>query len=130
MNMLSICGLAIILLIISASLKNQPKVFYLVLVAVSGVMFIGYNLTGALPLFEKMRSLTSYANIPPEHTSALFKSLGVCLVSQFTADACKDAGETALANKIEFASKIAVATLSLPILEQIITSTTKILGVS
>ncbi len=130
MNILSICGLAIILLIISVSLKNQSKAFYPVLIATSGVIFIGYILTGALPLFEKMRSLTSCANIPPEHTSALFKSLGVCLISQFTADACKDAGETALANNIELASKIAVATLSLPILEQIITSTTKILGVS
>lgn len=130
MNIISICGFAVILLILAAPLKKQSKAFYLILVAVSGIVFIGYVLNSALPLFEKMRSLTSSANIPTEHTSALFKSLGICLVSQFTADACKDAGETALAGKIELASKIAIASLSLPILEQIITSTTKILGVN
>ena len=97
---------------------------------VSGVVFTGYILNSTIPLFEKMHSLTSSSGIPPEYTSTLFKSLGICLVSQFTADACKDAGETALAGKIELASKIAIATLSLPILEQIIASTTKILGVN
>lgn len=130
MNIISLCGFATVLLVISSALKTQSKAFYLVLVTMSGVVFIGYILSGALPLFEKMRSLISSANIPTEHTSALFKSLGICLVSQFTADACKDAGETALAGKIELASKIAIASLSLPILEQIVTSTTKILGVN
>ena len=130
MNMLSLCGFAIVLLIITAPLKKHSKGFYLVLVAVSGIVFIGYILSSAIPLFEKMNSLISSANIPAEYSSALFKSLGICLVSQFTVDACKDAGETALAGKIELASKIAIATLALPILEQIITSTTKILGVS
>ena len=130
MNIISICGFAVILLILAAPLKKQSKAFYLILVAMSGIVFIGYILNSALPLFEKMRYLTSSANIPTEHASALFKSLGICLVSQFTADACKDAGETAMAGKIELASKIAIASLSLPILEQIITSTTKILGVN
>ena len=130
MNMLSLCGFATVLLIIMASLKKYSKIFYLVLVIVSGVVFTGYILNSTIPLFEKMHSLTSSSGIPPEYTSTLFKSLGICLVSQFTADACKDAGETALAGKIELASKIAIATLSLPILEQIIASTTKILGVN
>ena len=128
MNILSLCGFSVALLVISTSLKKQSTSFYLVLMAASGVIFVGYILSSALPLFEKMHSLISSANIPTEHSSALFKSLGICLVSQFTADACKDAGETALAGKIELASKITIAALSLPILEQIITSATKILG--
>lgn len=130
MNILSICGFSIVLLVILSALKKQSKAFYLVLVAVSGIIFIVYILRGALPLFEKMHSLISSSGIPQEHSAALFKSLGICMISQFTADACKDAGEAALAGKIELASKIAIATLSLPILEQIIASTTKILGMN
>ena len=35
----------------------------------------------------------------------LFKTLGICFLAQFAADSCRDAGESALASKVELAGR-------------------------
>ena len=50
----------------------------------------------------------------------LLKALGICLLTQLTADVCRDAGETALATHAEFAGKVALLLLILPLFVQIV----------
>jgi len=49
----------------------------------------------------------------------IIKSLGVCLIADFAGNTCRDFGHTALANGVEFAGKIVVVALSLPIIGEI-----------
>ena len=37
--------------------------------------------------------------MPGEYGLILFKALGICLITQLASDACRDAGEAALASK-------------------------------
>lgn len=50
----------------------------------------------------------------------LLKALGICLLTQLTADVCRDAGETALATHTELAGKAALLLLILPMFVQIL----------
>ena len=50
----------------------------------------------------------------------LLKALGICLLTQLTADVCRDAGETALATHTELAGKAALLLLILPLFVQIL----------
>lgn len=50
----------------------------------------------------------------------LLKALGICLLTQLTADVCRDAGETALATHTELAGKGALLLLILPLFVQIL----------
>ena len=49
----------------------------------------------------------------------MFKALGICLLSQLAADACRDAGENAMAEKAELAGKVFLLLLALPLFEKI-----------
>ena len=60
----------------------------------------------------------------------VFKALGVCLLTQFSADACLDAGEKALASRVEFAGRIAVVLLALPLFEEIAEAVLSLTGAS
>jgi stage III sporulation protein AD len=46
--------------------------------------------------------------------------LAVCYLTQLATDACKDAGETAIAGKLELAGKIAIVILSLPLFNSLV----------
>ena len=72
-------------------------------------------LVEALPIFDQIRSLFSNINVEFEYTSILFKTLGICFVTQLASDACTDAGQTAIASKIEIAGRVAVLLISLPL---------------
>lgn len=50
----------------------------------------------------------------------LIKALGICFLTQLTADVCRDAGENALATHTEFVGKAALLLLILPLFVQIL----------
>lgn len=128
LNILSICGFAITVLLISSVLKNHSKLYYIPILLISCAALLIFILNNSMHIFEKINLIFERSAIPPAYSHALFKSIGICLVAQFTVDACNDAGETSLANKIEFIGKIAILTIALPILEQIIEYSVKIIG--
>lgn len=55
-----------------------------------------------------------------EYGRVLFKSLGICILTQVAADSCRDSGETAVAAKVELAGRLAVLLLSLPLFEHLL----------
>ncbi|HBQ26733.1 MAG TPA: stage III sporulation protein AD, partial [Syntrophomonas sp.] len=54
--------------------------------------------------------------------ATILKILGVAYLGEFATAICQDAGEQAVAKKVEFASKIIIAVLALPIMIAILES--------
>ena len=60
-------------------------------------------------------------NVPlSEYTQPLLKIFGVSLLTETTVDICRQAGENAIASKLEFVSKIEMIILCFPLIEQIL----------
>ena len=78
----------------------------------------------ALGIIEQIQSMLNtmlIANgIDETHIEILFKSLGICLISQIASDTCKDSGERAIAAKIELFGKLSVLAISLPLFSEIL----------
>ena len=55
------------------------------------------------------------------------KITGIAILTEYAVSICKDSGENAIANKIDFASKIIVISLSIPIISTTLESLTKLL---
>ena len=72
----------------------------------AGVIALLAILKTAAPAIAQLQSLLEGAALPQAYTAILFKALGICLLTQLTADACRDAGETALAAKAELTGKL------------------------
>lgn len=72
-------------------------------------------------IIDIMRELTQKAGIN-NFFSTVLKIMGVAYLGEFAAVICQDAGEQAVAKKIEFAAKIIIAVLALPILVAILES--------
>lgn len=56
-----------------------------------------------------------------EYLPYLFKSMGISLLSATAADFCRDAGEGAMASKLELLGRCEIAALSLPLLKDLLT---------
>lgn len=86
---------------------------------VAGAIALLAVLKTAAPAVSQLQALLEGAALPQAYTAILFKALGICLLTQLTADACRDAGESALAAKAELAGKLLLLVLSLPLFEKI-----------
>ena len=67
------------------------------------------------PSVEALKELSRRAGLDNGFAQVLIKALAVCCITQLAADICRDAGESALASKLELAGRAAVAVISLPV---------------
>ena len=127
MEILKIIGISLIALIIIVMLKQyKPEfVIYVSLIAGALILFIVVDkLTGIINLLQ---SLASKASINTEFLTLLIKITGIAFLSEFAVSICKDAGEVAIANKMEIGAKIIIISMSIPIISSLLEIILKIL---
>ena len=100
--------------------RYQPEMA-LGLAVLVGVAVMAAVLRQALPILETTRDLLESASLPTQYTTALFKGMGICLITQLAAETCRDAGETALAAKAELVGRWLLLGIALPLFKQIVT---------
>ncbi len=128
MDFINLSGLVLISLILSVTLKKYLSEYTIIINIVTGTIIAYFIFSMATPLIEYIKSLFCQTKISSEYMIILFKSLGICFVSQFSYDACIDAGEKSLASKIELACKLGILTCALPLLKQITQTALKFVG--
>lgn len=62
------------------------------------------------------------AHIHPLYLQILLKVMGIAYIAEFGAQICRDAGEGTIAGKIEFAGKIFIVILAVPLISQVLES--------
>jgi stage III sporulation protein AD len=128
MNIIGIAGVALVAAILSAMLKRYHQEYAIIVNIAAGIIIIVQILANISPAVQQLNVLLSSAGLSSEYALILFKTLGICFLSQFAADSCRDAGESALATKVELAGKITIVLLALPMFESIATTAVALIG--
>ena len=128
MNIIAIAGITVITAILAVMLKRYHQEYSIIISIAAGVIILFEILANITPAIRQINTLLSSAGLSAEYAAILFKSLGICFLAQFAADSCRDAGESALASKVEFAGKIAIVVLSLPLFERIASTAVGLIG--
>ena len=119
MSIVQVCGFALLGVVTVLLLKSvRPEYATVAGIAVGLLLLLG-TLT---PLVTVMESVTSIAEDTgfSVYSSVILKSMGIGILAQTTADVCRDSGVSMIAAKVEFAAKIIILLLCVPILETLI----------
>jgi len=111
-----IVGLALIVTVISVVLKQIRPEIALQLSILAGATIFILIISKVKVIVDLLQTLADQANISSYYLLIVLKIVGVAYLAEFGAQICKDAGEGALATKIEIAAKVAVIVLSIPII--------------
>ena len=65
---------------------------------------------------QVLNEITGKINLDLSFTGIILKIIAIAYVCEFSAQLCKDAGETAIATKVELAGKIMILFTSAPIM--------------
>ncbi|WP_088226386.1 stage III sporulation protein AD [Desulfosporosinus sp. FKB] len=116
MEIWQIVGLALIVTIISVVLKQFRPEIALQLSILAGATIFILILSKVRVIIDLLQTLADQANISSYYLTIVLKIVGVAYLAEFGAQICRDAGEGALATKIEIAAKVGVIVLALPII--------------
>lgn len=111
----AIAALALISAILAVILHQYKPEYAMLLSAAAGCGILLLLLSALAPAIEQLQTIMGRAGLSMAYFKILLKGLGVCYLSQFAGDLCRDAGQTSLAGKVELAGKISVVLLALPV---------------
>lgn len=78
-------------------------------------------------IISLLQSLANKASINTEFLTLLIKITGIAFLSEFAVSICKDAGEAAIASKMEIGAKLIIISMSIPIISSLLEIILKIL---
>ena len=119
--MLPVIGFGIIAALLCMMLRRYKPEFAVFISLVAGAAMVFMLLPDMLSVIHEIERIVSGSLIEEQYMQILIRALGICFITQIACDACNDAGESAMASKVEMAGKIAVLAASLPLFRQVLT---------
>ena len=126
MEIIKIIGIGFITLIITIILKEYRKEYAVLSVVIGGsiILFLSLDiLKNIFGFIEELSKNSYYENF----ISLLLKITGISILTEYAMSICKDSGETAIANKIDFGGKLIVISLSIPVISTALQTLTSLL---
>jgi stage III sporulation protein AD len=115
-DIVQIVGLGFVVTLLSLIIKRErPEIALQLSLALAAIIFL-LVLTKIGTVLNLFRDLAEKANISQMYLNTILKIIGIAYIAEFGAQVCKDAGEGAVASKIELAGKVMVMVMAIPII--------------
>jgi len=116
MEIIQIIGLGFVVTLLILIIKQQrPEIAVQLSLALATIIFL-MVLSKINVVLNLFRDMADKANISSLYLNTILKIIGIAYVTEFGAQVCRDAGEGAVAGKIEFAGKVLVMVMAIPII--------------
>lgn len=101
--------------------QSRPDIAQLLSITI-GIIIVVYLLGYLKMIIDLLTDMALEAEVSPLFLRTLFRVIGVAYLAEFGAQACRDVGEGGIAGKIEFAGKIIILIMAIPILVSVMES--------
>lgn len=118
-KIVSIAGICITATIMCKLFSDNGKEYALYIKLAAAAAVMSMIIIFVSPIAETVRNVYSRAGADEEYLTILFKALGICYITQFACDICRDSGENTLASQAELAGKISLMIIALPLFESL-----------
>ena len=125
-ELIKICALAVIGVAVGALIKEIRNEIAFAIRAAACVMIFGILIISAEALLEQMRG--GWLGESAEYAEVTVRALGVALLTHITAGICRDCGESGIASGVEFAGKLEILFLCIPLITEILGYASRIIS--
>lgn len=113
--MTALIALCIVTALLALTLRGQRPEFAMLLSLGCGI-FVLLALMGQMKeIMTGLEKIMSGLSEQSDLTAIILKALGICIVAELGSQCCRDAGEAAIAAKVELVAKAALVLISMPV---------------
>lgn len=126
MDVLQIVAIGLIATVLIVVVRSQrPELAVLLSVAAGVILFLA--VLGKIgSIMDIIKDLATRSGISMVYLGTILKIIGIAYIAEFGAQICRDAGEGTVATKIEFAAKILIMVLAVPIVVAVLQALLKL----
>lgn len=120
MDILQLVGVGLLTAILILVIREQKPMFAFLLAAFFGIA-VFLALIGKIGgVIEMIEELAAHSGIQSVYLKTMLKIVGIAYIAEFGAQIVRDAGLDSIASKIEFAGKMLILVMAVPIISVII----------
>ncbi|MFL0196891.1 stage III sporulation protein AD [Clostridium sp. WILCCON 0269] len=127
MEIIKIVAFAFVALFMVLLFKGKRDDIAVYISIIAGVAIFLFMVTKITAILQFVQQLATKANIDFIYLTTVFKILAIAYLASFCSEICRDAGQGNLGAKVEFAGKILILVLAIPILMAVLQSILKIM---
>ena len=120
MEVMRIVGIGLIGAIVSILLRNSKPEFSMLIPVVVSFTVLACAMPYLIRITEELSRMASSAGINSSYMRIVIKVIGISYLVCITAELCKDAGENAIAAKIELGGKLIILAMAIPIINSLL----------
>lgn len=128
MTVFKVVGVALVAVAASLVLRAYRPELGLQIAVAAGVLILVLTLDELAAMSGFLGDVLGRFQIDTGYLKVMLKVIGVAYLAQFAADLCRDAGEGAVAGKVELAGRVLILALCLPVLAAILELVSSILS--
>lgn len=119
-GLIAACGLVLLVLVLSMTLKKDAPAIAFLLTLTAGVLILlrAFDLVGGT--MQRFSGLLVQGGITQSLYLPVLKTVGVAVVVRIMSALCRDSGQSALAAKLEIVGAVLALSMCLPLLEQVL----------
>ncbi len=122
MSISALCALGVCAAIMATFLRETRPEMARLLALGAGVVIMSAAVPMAAEFVKGIRLFNRFNSTAAQFLTPLLKITGIAYIAQFSAEICRDAGESAIASRVELAGKTAIALMSFPIVKEVFVS--------
>lgn len=116
MEIVQVVGLGLVAALLVVILKEYRPDLAMQLSLVAGVIIILLVLDRVMVTVHTISEIAVGAGINLVYLQTLLRIIGIAYLAEFGAQVCRDAGEGSIASRIEFAAKIMIMVMAVPVM--------------
>jgi stage III sporulation protein AD len=127
LEIIQVVGLGLLVTILSLVIKEQKPLFAFLLSVFTGIVIFLFLIGKISEVINVLESLANRSNIDMIFLKTILKIIGIAYIAEFGAQIVRDAGQEAIASKIELAGKILIMVMAVPIIHVIVETVMQLL---
>lgn len=127
MNIVQIVSLSLVATVLVIILKQYRPEFSILVSLVACIFIILFAFEKIQIIVSMLNDLIVASGINKTFFEILIKITGIAYIVELASNLCVDAGEKAIASKVEFAGKILIVTMSVPIITTLVETITEVI---
>lgn len=116
MNIFGIIAIGVIGALLSVSVKSYRPEYGIMTGLATGITVMLLITENIFSAAKELLDIINKTGIDTKYFKIVLKVIGISYITQFGVELCRDAGENAIASKVDAAGKICVMVLTIPVI--------------
>ena len=127
MELFRVLSIAILGAALAVLVRPMRPEMAMLIAAATGLIVLLYAVGEATGVLETLRALGEAYGVESGYVGVLLKIIGIAYAAQFGAQICADAGESAIAGKVELCGRVLILAAALPAVAATLVSAAELL---